>query len=76
METGFSTLLSDSSYRARHKKLAISTYKPPRILPLYKPGHDNKAYLVGQQRLQSMPQTLSKSRTNPGAKQHVFAIRN
>jgi hypothetical protein len=24
------------------KKLAISTYKPPRILPLYKPGHDKK----------------------------------
>ncbi len=24
------------------KKLAISTYNPPRILPLYNPGHDKK----------------------------------
>jgi hypothetical protein len=43
---------------------------------LYKPGHDNKAYSVGQQRLQSMPQSLAKSRTNPAAKEHRFAIRN
>ena len=47
------------------KKTGHLNIQPPAHPTLFKPGHDNKAYLVGQQLLQSMPQSLAKSRTNP-----------
>jgi hypothetical protein len=51
------------------KKLASSNIQPPAHPTFKKPDHDNKAYLVGQQLLQSMPQSLAKSRTNPATKE-------
>jgi hypothetical protein len=47
-------------------KLAISTYSQPCIPTSFKSTrHDYKAYSIGQQRVQSMPQLLAKSRPNP-----------
>jgi len=42
-----------------------STSKPPCVWPLISQAAMANAYLIGQQRVQSMPQTLAKSRTNP-----------
>jgi len=42
-----------------------STCKPPCVWPLISSGRDGNAYLIGQQRVQSMLQTLAKSRTIP-----------
>src|SRR5437764_15142867 len=41
-----------------------STCKPPCVWP-NQSGRDGNAYLIGQQRVQSMLQTLAKSRTIP-----------
>src|SRR5438477_1359354 len=43
----------------------FTTCKPPCIWPLISQGHDGNAYLIGQQRVQSMLQTRAKSRTIP-----------
>ena len=58
------TTLNSATMRDTNK-LAISTYSQPCIRNLFKSTkHDYKAYSIGQQRVQSMPQLLAKSRPN------------
>src|SRR5205823_6094451 len=58
---------SSSATMRDTNKLAIS-YKPPCIpASVESTEHDYKAYSIGQQRVQSMPQALAKSRQNPSA---------
>jgi hypothetical protein len=49
------------------KKLALNANHPEGPFPA-KQGHRNDAYLIGQQRAQSMLQLLAKSRTNTSIK--------
>ena len=70
----FRLLLLRASHCARHKETGHLNIQPPAHPTLYKPGHDNKAYLIGQQLLQSMPQSLAKSRTNPVVKTRSLAL--
>ena len=62
-----------ATVREHTKKLAIIRRTAPRAPINSKQGHDYKAYLIGQQRLQSMPHSLAKSRTKSRQNQLPFA---
>src|SRR5438132_105991 len=61
-----------ATVREHTKKLAIIRRTAPRAPINSKQGHDYKAYLIGQQRLQSMPHSLAKSRTKSVQNQLPF----
>jgi hypothetical protein len=71
------------TYKYRHvgsglrdtNKLAILNVQTAMHLALNRSGRDGNAYLIGQQRVQSMLQTRAKSRTIPGEINHNFASR-
>ena len=56
---------SDPAALRDTKKLAILNVQTTAHLALTSQGTMGNAYLIGQQRVQSMPQTLAKSRTIP-----------
>ena len=56
------------------KKLALNVTSPRASLPA-KQGHRDDAYLIGQQRAQSMMQVLTKSRTNTLQKSEHLSLK-
>jgi hypothetical protein len=57
-------LTFEPSRSVTHKETGPQRYISPSVPSRMKQGHRDDAYLIGQQRAQSMMQVLTKSRTN------------